>query len=207
MVSNNITPRKSVDLNMAATLNVEVDPNKTPSVEKIAQERLQGEIIVDDADSNLNIYLDICTKEYLPISLNLTLPTLRQINMLSGGVIASNSLIETDSLDFYINGLGDIDFSINCDYVDAEIRSSGNLILNGYCKSAKFYSVGSGDVNAYNLQTEDVLVNTTGISVIEVYATRKLRVNFIKPGGQVKYRGNPESILITGNGRLINDNL
>lgn len=205
--SKKITPRQTVDLNMVATLTIDIDSTKTPAIEKIAQERLQRDIIIDDYDSAMNIYLDVCSKEYLPIDLNLDLPSIRKVNMLSGGTIKTRNLFNTDSLDFYINGLGDIDFSVNCDYINAEIRSSGNLFLNGFCQKAEFYTIGSGDVKAYNLQAEDVVVNTTSISVIEVYATRKLRVNFIKPGGQVKYRGNPEAILVTGVGQLIDDNL
>ena len=205
--TRNIEPSEEVTLNMVATLEIEIDANLNPQIEKIAQEELQREIAVDETSKSLNLYLESCLKEHLAIDLNLRLPAIKKVNMLSAGEINSRKLFNTDTLELYSNGLGDIDFSMNGDYVHSVIRNSGNIALNGYARKAEFDVFGSGDVRAYDLQTDEVVVNTTGISVIEVYADRKLRVNFIKPGGQVKYRGNPEAILITGEGELIDDNL
>ena len=139
--------------------------------------------------------------------MNATVPYVESINNYSAGSISSKTIFSTDSISFLSDGLGDIDFSVDDKYISGNLRNSGNLILNGYTISADFTVVKSGDLHAYNLQAEDVVVNTTGISVIEVYASRKLRVNFIKQGGQVKYRGYPEAILVTGVCKLIDDNL
>lgn len=205
--TRSVEPIEEVTLDMVATLEIEVDDQLAPQIEKIAQEELQRVIIVDERASSIHLFLEKCIKEHLAINLNLRLPTLKRVNMLSAGSITSRKLFETDTLLLYSNGLGDIDLSMTGDYVSGTIRNSGNIILNGYMRLAEFDVIGSGDVHAYDLQTDEVVVSTTGISVIEVYAGRKLRVNFIKPGGQVKYRGNPEAILITGEGELINDNL
>lgn len=202
-----LDPAAEINLNMVASLTIEVDSDKTPQLEKIAQEALQKVISVDETSRSLDFFLDGCTKEHLAIELNAILPYVESINNYSAGSISSKTIFSTDSISFFSDGLGDIDFSIDANYVNGHLRNSGNLILNGYTTSAEFTVIKSGDVHAYNLQAEDVVVNTTGISVIEVYASRKLRVNFIKPGGQVKYRGNPEAILITGIGDLIDDNL
>jgi hypothetical protein len=205
--TRSIEPNREITLNMVASLEIEIDADMNPQIEKIAQAELQREIAVDERSETLTLFLESCLKEHLAIDLNLRLPSIKKVNMLSAGSIKTRKLFDTDSLELYSNGLGDIDFSINGDYVRGEIRNSGNIILNGYSRKSMFDVFGSGDVHAYDLQTDEVVVNTTGISVIEVYAGRKLRVNFIKPGGKVKYRGNPEAILITGVGELIDDNL
>lgn len=202
-----LDPAGEINLNLVASLHIEVDSDKTPQLEKIAQDALQKVISVDETSRSLDFFLDGCTKEHLEIELNATVPYVESINNYSAGSISSKTIFSTDSISFLSDGLGDIDFSVDAKYISGNLRNSGNLILNGYTISADFTVVKSGDLHAYNLQAEDVVVNTTGISVIEVYASRKLRVNFIKPGGQVKYRGYPEAILVTGVGKLIDDNL
>lgn len=205
--TRSVEPNEEVTLDMVASLEIEIDNELEPQIEKIAQEELQRVIVVDERAESTHLFLEKCLKEHLAIDLNLRLPTLKKVNMLSAGAITSRKLIEADTLQLFSNGLGDIDLSMSGSYVRGIIRNSGNVILNGYARKAEFDVIGSGDVHAYDLQTDEVVVNTTGISVIEVYAGRKLRVNFIKAGGQVKYRGNPEAILITGEGELIDDNL
>lgn len=202
-----LDPASEINLNMVAALTIEVDSDKTPQLEKIAQEELQKEIVSDETNGSLDFFLDRCTKEHLPIELNAIVPYVKSINNFSAGSISSKTIFKTDSISFYSDGLGDIDFSVDAEYIQGHLRNSGNLILNGYTVAADYRVIKSGDVHAYNLQAEDVVVNTTGLAVIEVYASRKLRVNFIKPGGQVKYRGYPEAILVTGEGTLIDDNL
>ena len=64
-----------------------------------------------------------------------------------------------------------------------------------------FLSTSSGDLRAYNLVVDTLVLNIFGSTVCDVYATQYLEVNFFS-SGRVNYRGNPKEVKVNGEGQV-----
>ena len=70
----------------------------------------------------------------------------------------------------------------------AEVRGSGNMNLIGDTKSFRGEIVGSGDIRAFELKSEETTVKIVGSGDAEVYSSVKLNVN-VAGSGDVRYKG------------------
>ncbi len=79
---------------------------------------------------------------------------------------------------------------------------NGSVVLSGSCSTAKLNMMGTGIVQADNLEANSVICKFIGTGAIGCHATKELRA---KGMGSTKiyYKGNPSSIKRIGGGKLI----
>ncbi len=85
-----------------------------------------------------------------------------------------------------------------------ETSGSSDLALEGTIKELEIHVSGSGQINAYGLKAEKVLVKISGSGAAQVQAAAKLQVD-ISGSGKVEYWGSPAEVVqnISGSGELV----
>lgn len=191
----------TVDLQTPALLTLSLDTDSVSSISILAQPEIHENIELKNKRGNLDIKLESCFKDKKDVILELRTQRLDKVSSQSAGVIRTNEIIEQDTLLVENEGLGDIELLINTHRIDASLIGSGDILLSGQTRILRAYSENSGDLDALTLYADTVIINNFGSSIIQVYATKYLEVNFFKPT-TVAYLGQPELIKTFGTGTL-----
>lgn len=195
-----------LEIHTPAEVTLYADSNRASQLTVTAQPEVYSALIFETNDEGCVISLNDCFKQQSTVLINAQLTNLNRIGLHTAGKIESGTLLYTDTLWIENSGLGDIDLLARAEVANTTITSSGNVHLSGELTKLNFLTTGSGELHAFGLFTDTVGLTINGSSVVEVYANHLLRVNFINPG-TVLYRGNPDSIIVTGEGNLRNANL
>ncbi|MFA7401739.1 MAG: hypothetical protein BWY27_01584 [Bacteroidetes bacterium ADurb.Bin234] len=186
--------------------NVHISQSNTQSVEVIAPETVQKNLIFDVKNNKL--YIDYRKKIFIlpaPVDIYINIPVFSAYYLNgSGNMETVNRFDSCQSMLINVNGSGNIKTDLNVNtYTYIEINGSGNLDLKGHCSSQKINISGSGNLNALSFITETTDITIEGSGNCKVYADSLLNV-LINGSGNVKYTGNPRvTSKILGSGNII----
>ncbi|MBT3647830.1 MAG: hypothetical protein HN542_06275 [Flavobacteriales bacterium] len=200
-----LDPIHSINLVTPVNTSVEVDSSLEQSkIEVRAQAEVHPSLNTRVKNRQVNIFLEGCFKDQSEIFIDAKVQALESIRLQSAGDIISTKRIEQDSISIYNSGLGDIDLVLNSQRVESFILASGDIILSGDSEHLVVRTEGSGELSAFNLYADSVVINNIGGSVIQVFAAKYLEVNFFEET-TIEYRGHP-TIKILGEGNLVDAN-
>lgn len=123
----------------------------------------------------------------------ITVKNLEELTMNGVGKVHCLEMLHLDRLDLEHNGAGRFELAIKAKKLKGNFTGIGRITLKGAVEEADITMDGIGKLNAFDLQTEDLVVERNGIGRVEVYASASLRVsnNGI---GNVRYGGNPKKV-------------
>jgi hypothetical protein len=135
----------------------------------------------------------------------ITAPSLEAITISgSGKVISESKLAAARKLDIHVTGSGDVKLNVNAPEVTAQTTGSGTIILSGATRNFEAEINGSGEVQCYDLLSENTEVRISGSGNAQVYASKQLDVH-ISGSGDVAYKGTPRiNQRISGSGNVHN---
>lgn len=148
-----------------------------------------------------------CLKEAQEVEVEVTIPVLRAARISGAGTItATNHFSNPDDVELTISGSGDIDLGIDAPEINSTISGSGPIRLSGNTGTHNFSMPGSGNLFAFNLNTNTTNIDIGGSGDAEVRVDVMLDVK-ISGSGTVYYKGNPIVVsAITGAGEVIDAN-
>jgi len=163
--------------------------------------------ILDNLELNLNgdvldIDLDGCNRDF-QLKLFITMPEVTFLKVSGSGDITSENTLSSENLILRVTGSGDMDLDLDYQTVNAQITGSGTMDLQGVCDEFDYTISGSGDINSFDLISDEGFVKITGSGDTEVFVNEFLSVK-ITGSGDVLFKGNPDEIVsdITGSGDL-----
>lgn len=106
----------------------------------------------------------------------------------SGNIISQSKITNNSKLELEVNGSADIKADVDAPQVTVQLRGSGNANLAGETKSFSGEILGSGDIRALDLKSEETNVKIVGSGDAEVYSSVKLDVS-VAGSGDVRYKG------------------
>ncbi len=140
------------------------------------------------------------------------------IDFLSSAIIKKMDILNTGSgnvdgeftsetVSLKNTGSGNVKLSFVAENVDLKNTGSGKITLIGAAITFEPTVTGSGDMYAYDFQSTNVIVKTTGSGNATVNALSSIDIT-ISGSGDVRYKGNPNdvNINITGSGKVIKIN-
>lgn len=134
--------------------------------------------------------------------LHVIVSDLRSVKIHGAAEIRSKNTLRSDQLKIHIGGAGDLDLEVIGSQFSAVITGAGDAKLCGTVDQASFEIRGSGNIDAYCLEAEQVMVDVKGMGSAKVHAIDKLDVN-ISGMGSVHYEGSPDvNKSISGMGAL-----
>jgi len=197
---------QGIDLNVPADLYVtQGDANEFKIV---AQQNILDNMKTELRGDVVKVTFDKCVKKHAGITIYATIPYVKYLKIDGSGKIVGTDTVYTDEIQFAIEGSGNILFTIKPDTfysttkVYTSIDGSGDVELIGLADEHHISITGSGDIDAYRMDTEDTFIEIKGSGNCWVYATNYLYVD-IDGSGDVYYGGNPDiEWHISGSGEL-----
>lgn len=198
---------ESIDLQFVATVYITQDTSISESkLHIIAQKNVHDRIGVTRQDSKLVLAFTGCVKSHNPIEAYLTVKSLKQLAVNSAGDIIGETIITGEEIELAIGGLGDIQVLLQVPQVSSRIAGAGSIRAAGLCRRHDVEIIGSGSLNAFELQADSVFVDYRADGLVNIHALDRLEVDFGQPG-RVSYRGNPVILSTGANGETVNANL
>jgi hypothetical protein len=192
-----ISSVKGIDLNVTGDVFITKGTEQSITIE--TDENIYPLLIAQNRNSLLNVenYNSICPTKLI---IRMTLPEINKVHVDGSGNVIVNENFQTNgfkaeidgsgnilvknlkatTMDFFIDGSGDIEATGNSDITKAEIDGSGNINLFGLNSRIGFAQIdGSGDIR---------------LSVIEEINSQ------INGSGSIGYKGNPGKLKTQING-------
>ncbi|QDA59688.1 head GIN domain-containing protein [Hymenobacter jejuensis] len=200
---NNFT---ELDLKIDADVYLTQGPQQEVRIE--AQRNILDVLETEITGNKLEIeYGHYNVRSHSPIKIYITVPTLSEANVSGSGKVRSSTAWTAPSLKLDVAGSGKIDMQLQqVEGLRSHISGSGKISLRGAAQSHTSSISGSGDVDAFDLITQDTYVSISGSGKNHLYASRTLTAD-ISGSGSVYYRGNPTvNSRISGSGKVLSSN-
>ena len=165
------------------------------------------EVITSEVESELLVIgTAACFNGVYDLTIEITAPEFKYINLAGTGSITVVDQIEGDILALEMLGIGEIEASVLVDSLYTTIAGSGNVNYSGEVIKHEISSSGIFQLNSYDLQTNKTNINVTGEG--DCYVTAKDKLDVVIIGiGNVYYRGQPAiTSTISGTGEIIDSN-
>ncbi len=147
-------------------------------------------------DNNLIIKTKNFVNRIKNVTIRVTMPKIRELNVSGSGMIKAETSITADDLEFDVSGSGKIFIEqLKANSIELDISGSGNINIAGSDKVKKmeFSISGSGDVEACKLEVSDVEGDISGSGTACVWASYALDAD-IAGSGRISYKGNPTKV-------------
>lgn len=120
----------------------------------------------------------------------------------SGDLEAEN--IDCGNLDVSVNGSGNVDFNnFGCESLSTKIDGSGDVHYRGVTNAHSIIIKGSGDIDAYNLNSQFSHFNIYGSGNSYLKVSNALSGK-ISGSGSIYYKGDPLlDVISTGSGKIV----
>ena len=210
---------QEVDLSVIHSLDIEIP------VELIIQESAAQSIIIESSQSVIdaileksfvkneewNVQLDKCTinsDAAFPVKITASLTSLQEIKVKGIGEARTLGTFKNiEHLKLEIEGSADFEFALDSiQSLETKIDGLGKFVLSGYAENHLINMNGSGEINAFDLITNNCQININGLGKCEVHVQESLEVK-MDGSGSVCYKGQPAiNIDNSGNGKVDNCN-
>ena len=124
-----------------------------------------------------------------PIDIYVTAKSLSSIVKESSGSIEVDGTLTGSKVSLIVNGSGNIKSSVKSENLQASIKGSGIIFIDGATDEAKMTIDGPGTMNGRNLKTKGASVVITGAGSAYFAADKTVSAHIEGPGGVI-YSGN-----------------
>ena len=188
--TRNISPFDGVSLSGNTDLYVKQDSVFSVRVE--ADENLMEYIITELDGSTLKIRSKdgANLKSSRSIKVYVSAPSFNYFKATEAcDIFSENKITSSAAIAIDISGASDVKMELMAPKVEADLSGAGSLTLSGQTKDFKVDGSGSSDINCFDLQTENSVLELSGAGNADVFASVKLDVR-VSGAADIKYKGN-----------------
>jgi hypothetical protein len=160
-------------VNVSGAYDVEIAVQKEPGLEIEGDDNLLPRVRTEVKDGVLSIYNDEPIRTNSPIRLRISVPQLDAVG-------------SSGASDIVVTNVKSDDFAVST-------SGAGSVSLSGEAKTLVLQLSGAGEVDAKDLRSERVTVNSSGAADATVYASEDLTVS-ASGAGTVNYYGDPKNV-------------
>lgn len=206
-VERSLPPFSAVNVNLSALVELVHDTsNNAPYVSLIVEGNLAQHLSTEVENDTLNITLEYCFSSHANIIVRVHYDSLTTLIISGPGDIVSKSKFVQPLLNLDIRSSGNMDLTMDVDQLNSKINGTGSIYLNGQVKNHTITHNNSGTINTYQAMTDTVHLEMTGSGNAYVRVKKELNVNILN-SGDTYYKGYPAiKDIISGSGKLIDDN-
>ena len=166
-----------------------------------ADEEVQKNIEINSRGEKLTLILEENNKFYEKNKVNiyLTIKDLDELEFDGVGIIKTEMPLKLERLKMKGNGVGNTNLELMVKDLDAEVNMVGNITLSGEAETVFLRNDGVGNMNASELKTDFLTLESEGIGKVEVYCEKELSIT-VNGIGKVTYAGNAEVKKLERNG-------
>jgi len=205
---NNILLKRSTEvyesIRLSGSFNVELVDGMVGNLTLQGEENLLKHIITEVKNGKLylaieNGYKLVPSLKKKAIQLTIPVERINSIKILGSGNIVSKKTLRSEGFMTSITGSGNITTSLDVETLSTNVAGSGCLNFSGKAKNFSASTAGNCNINAYDLEADDVGLDITGSGTIKVMARKKLKAR-VSGYGNIHYQGNPENVDFKTNG-------
>ncbi len=192
-----VRPFQRVEL--GGSIDMVITRADTQSVRVEGDDNLLDHVDTDVEADKLVAGFDGCFDSDHPITVYITAPDLRSVQLSGSGSIHSSGPIATPSMAVRMNGSGSIDLEVATQSVRTQGIGSGEIHLHGSTVTHDVVLDGSGSLDALDLASQRTTITLNGSGEVAVAASRELHAT-VTGSGDVRYRGAPAVLDINATG-------
>ena len=198
-IERDLAPFEEVTLN--GNFNVTLVQGNAEHIIITGREKSLAEIEIIESNGKLRVepFDDHRVRHVKKVEITLYYKTMRKLELNGISGIACATPIRGDHLRLDCNGIRDLELNLDVETLDCVFNGMGTAYLHGSAKAAEIEYSGIGNLEAFDLVTERMDVESAGIGRVEVHAVNELRVE-ASGIGSVRYLGNPTVKRLDGTG-------
>lgn len=183
-------PFKSIST--SGNYNVYIQQGSKRDIQIEADDNLLPYIIttVDGNELRINTKKGYDIKPTKTINIYVTVEELEELNSSGSGGFYSKNSLKGDKVVFSFSGSTVADMDINSNALNVRISGSSKINLKGNIAQTNYGISGSGNIDAFDLHSDNVKVQVSGSGNLDVYADKKLDIS-VSGMSKVRYKGNP----------------
>jgi hypothetical protein len=155
-----------------------------------ADENLHDIIITEVIDGVLKVYSKKSIWRAKARKVYVTVKKLNSLKATSGSDVYGEDTIKTDEISIYATSGADIRITVDAISVETNSTSGSDIKISGKSKNHASSATSGSSIDAYNLQSENVIAKATSGADINIYASEKLDAKATS-GGDIDFKGNP----------------
>jgi Putative auto-transporter adhesin, head GIN domain len=124
------------------------------------------------------------------VKVYVTYVSIDKVSASSASSVFSDGTIRSASFNLSVSSAASIELSIEAETVVADASSAGDAVLEGKVKNLELEASSAGEIDAYGLESEDVIAGASSGAEIKVNVTKTLDAH-ASSGGSIRYRGAP----------------
>jgi hypothetical protein len=109
----------------------------------------------------------------------------------SAGSIFSDGVIKATDMEISASSAGTIEVSVEAQTIEVSSSSAGDVELKGRARSLRADAASAGEIDADELEAEEVEAEAGSGGSAKVYVTKSLEAH-ASSGGGIRWRGNPD---------------
>lgn len=197
----NLDPFTRVEANGDFKVYIQQGPVQTVQVK--GEPNILDQLETNISNGSWDIEYRECVRRSKQVEVYITMPEVQSLYLNGSGRIVSQNAITTTELPVTLNGSGKIELDVSAAKVITQLTGSGEMVLQGEAPLHNVSISGSGRIEAFGLQAEDVTVVLSGSGVAEVSASETLAAD-ITGSGTVYYQGSPTvTTKVSGSGKVV----
>lgn len=165
-------------------------------VELVADENLHDVITIEKEGNMLKIGTERNIYRADSKVVHVSLPELTELKISSAGDITAETDFECEDLSIDISSAGDLKLGVDAKRIDLSISSSGDCDLWGSTDVFNARLSSAGDLNAFDLDADDVYVKVSSAGDARVSARKEIEM-VASSAGNIYYKGDAKVIRST----------
>ncbi|ARV16744.1 head GIN domain-containing protein [Polaribacter sp. SA4-12] len=187
------TSNKFTGIKVSTGIDLYVTQGSKNKVTVEADENLQDIIITEVEDGILKVYSEKSIWKAKARKVHVTIKNLTLLKATSGSDVYGKGIIKTDEISITATSGADIRITVDATSVETSSTSGSDIRIAGTTINHASRATSGASIEAYELESKNVLVKVTSGADINIYASEKLDAS-ANSGGDIDFKGNPKSV-------------
>lgn len=187
------TSNKFTGIKVSTGIDLHIKQGSKNKVTVEADENLHDIIITEVKDGVLKIYSEKNIWKAKARKVYVTIKNLTLLKATSGSTVFGKGTIKADEISISATSGADIRISLNAKSLET-ISTSGSVIrIAGTTINHASSATSGASIDAFELESKNVIVKATSGADINIYASEKLDAK-ANSGGDIDFKGNPKFV-------------
>ena len=180
-------------IKVSTGIDLYISQGNSPKITVEADENLHDIIITEVNDGVLKVYSEKSIWRAKARKVYVTVVELNTLRATSGSDVYGEDTIKTDEISIIATSGADIRISVDATSVETNSTSGSDIKISGKSINHASNATSGASIDAYNLQSKNVLAKATSGADINIYASEKLDAKATS-GGDIDFKGNPKQV-------------
>ncbi len=175
---------------VSSAIHLYVKQDSVYSVKVETDENLQAHVIITEENGVLYIREEDGTNLNATgkIKVYVSAPSIKSLDASGACKIISENELTADAIDIDVTGASHADLQLKSPNISASMSGASSVTLTGQTKDLTIKGSGASDANCFELLTENAVVDLSGASNAEVFASVKINAE-ASGASDVRYKG------------------